>query len=243
MTDPVTPSVVQALTAVMTDVQSISKDSRNTQQNFNFRGIDAVVNAVGPVLRKHGVVVVPVDADYTEERYATKTGTQMRGVTATIRFRFYGPAGDYIDAAALGEAADAGDKAVPKAHSVAYRTLLLQALCIPTDEPDPDAEAHERGEAAVAAPPAPVKWPEWTAAMVELGVTDSEKWLQDATEHLHGTRSLKDLSSEQRTEMIRLAFEAVDLLRAAAVVDEKTLTGVFASVFARPEEADDLPPF
>jgi len=39
---------------------------------------------------------------------------------------------------------------VSKAHSVAYRTLLLQALCIPTDEPDPDAASHER------AAPAPV---------------------------------------------------------------------------------------
>jgi hypothetical protein len=39
----------------------------------------------------------------------------------------------------MGEAADAGDKATSKAHSVAYRTCLLQALSIPTHEPDPDA--------------------------------------------------------------------------------------------------------
>lgn len=144
------PTVVEALSAVMEDVQAVGKTGRNTQQNYNFRGVDAVVNAVGPVLRKHGVVVVPVAAEVVEERYTTKTGTAMKGVTATITFRFYGPAGDWIDAQVCGESSDSGDKAVPKAHSVAYRTMLLQALCIPTDDPDPDADSHERGTQFVA---------------------------------------------------------------------------------------------
>jgi hypothetical protein len=146
MTDTAAPlTVVQALSDVMDDVQSVSKTQRNQTQNYNFRGIDAVVNAVGPALRKHGVIVVPVNAEWSDERYATSKGSQMRGVTITVTFRFYGPAGDFIDAQACGESADSGDKAVPKAHSVAFRTLLLQALCIPTDEPDPDALSHERG--------------------------------------------------------------------------------------------------
>ena len=38
-----------ALSAVMDDVQAVKKGDRNTQQNYNFRGIDAVINAVGPV--------------------------------------------------------------------------------------------------------------------------------------------------------------------------------------------------
>lgn len=138
------PTVVEALSAVMEDVQKVGKDSRNTQQNFNFRGIDAVVNAVGPALRKHGVVVVPTGTSWESERYQTKSGAQMRGITLTVTFRFYGPAGDHIEACASGESSDSGDKAMPKAHSVAYRTLLLQALCIPTDEPDPDSQSHER---------------------------------------------------------------------------------------------------
>jgi hypothetical protein len=145
------PTVIEALSAVMGDVQAVGKTGRNTQQNYNFRGVDAVVNAVGPALRTHGVVVVPVAAAYEVEHYETRNGARMRGVTATVTFRFYGPAGDSIDAQVCGESSDAGDKATPKAHSVAYRTMLLQALCIPTDEPDPDEESHER--AAEAAKP------------------------------------------------------------------------------------------
>ena len=182
------PTVVEALSRVMRDVQSISKDSRNTQQNFNFRGVDAVVNAVGPVLREHGVVVVPVEANFEDERYNTKSGTAMRGVTVTIRFRFYGPKGDYIDACAMGEASDAGDKSIPKAHSVAYRTLLLQALCIPTDEPDPDAETHQRErveERRVGGPTpnVPRSWAELLARMTTLlGAEEAQEWLRQAKE-------------------------------------------------------------
>ena len=145
-------SVIEALSAVMGDVQSVRKTDRNTAQNFNFRGIDAVVNAVGPALRKHGVVAVPVAVMPTFESYQTARGAQMRNCVLLITWRFYGPLGDHIEAQTLGEASDAGDKSVPKAHSVAYRTLLLQALCIPTDEPDPDAFAHERAAAPAAMP-------------------------------------------------------------------------------------------
>ena len=64
--------------------------------------------------------------------------------TVEVEFTFHGPDGSTIVCSALGEASDAGDKATSKAHSVAFRTALLQALCIPTDEPDPDASSHER---------------------------------------------------------------------------------------------------
>jgi hypothetical protein len=141
-------TVVQALSAVMEDVQAVKKGDRNTQQNYSFRGVDSVVNAVGPALRKHGVIVVPVGAVCESEHYTTAKGTPMKGVTLTVSFRFYGPAGDFIDACVAGEASDTGDKATPKAHSVAYRTLLLQALCIPTDEADPDSESYVRGKSS-----------------------------------------------------------------------------------------------
>ena len=55
----------EALANVMADVQSVSKSERNTHQNFSFRGIDAVLNAVGPAFRKHGVIVLPEVTDYT----------------------------------------------------------------------------------------------------------------------------------------------------------------------------------
>lgn len=146
MTDK--PTIYEALSAVMAAVQGISKKQRVTSgpAQFNFRGVDAVVNVVGPVLREHGVIVVPHSVEeIREERYETAKKAQMHGVILRITWRFYGPDGSFIEASSVGESADSGDKASPKAHSVAYRTVLLQALCIPTDEPDPDSQVHERG--------------------------------------------------------------------------------------------------
>lgn len=142
-------SVQEAVCAVMEAVQAIGKNQRVTQgpAQFNFRGVDDVVQAVGPALRKHGVVFAPVRvASVEHERYQTSNNKPMDGVTVVVEYEFTGPAGDKLPVAAAGQAADSGDKAIPKAMSVAYRTALLEALCIPTGEPDPDSQVHERAD-------------------------------------------------------------------------------------------------
>lgn len=169
------PTVHEAWLAVMQAVQAIGKKERNEAQRFNFRGIDAVVNAVGPQLREAGVYVVPSwIVDMREERYATSNDKAMHGVTLTIEWRITGPRGDDFTAVTVGEAADAGDKAVSKAHSVAYRTLFLQGLCIPTDEPDPDSEAHERSNKIADADPRAKKLQEIIDRGKELKLTPPE---------------------------------------------------------------------
>lgn len=142
-------TIQAALALVMDDVQAVSKDGRNQQQNFNFRGIDAVVNAVGPALRRHGVLVLPSVKSFSAQEYATKNGTVMRMSTVEVEFTFVGPDGSTLTCRTIGEASDAGDKGTSKAHSVAFRTALLQSLCIPTDEPDPDESSHDRAPAVV----------------------------------------------------------------------------------------------
>ena len=138
-------TVHQALTKVMGDVQAVRKDSKNQAQKFNFRGIDAVMNAVGPALRKHGVTILPEDVEVHRSNGTTANGKQTAEVVIKVTYRIYGPSGDSIHGKVTAEAMDFGDKAVAKAMSVAYRTFLLQALTIPTDEPDPDGESFERG--------------------------------------------------------------------------------------------------
>jgi hypothetical protein len=135
----------------MADVQSVAKSDRNTHQNFSFRGIDAVLNAVGPVLRRHGVVVLPEVLSHSFETVEVGQKRSLMGhVIVHVAYTFVGPEGDSLRTVVLGEAMDSGDKAVPKAMSVAFRTALLQALALPTDEPDPDASTYERSAAPVA---------------------------------------------------------------------------------------------
>lgn len=142
------PSVFEAWNAVMKAVQSIGKDSINKDQGFRFRGIDAVVDKVGPLLREHGVIVVPGALEHEPERYVTKKGASMLGETVKMAYTVYGPNGDSFPGAAYGSAADAGDKAMAKAESVALRVFLLQALMIPTGDVDPDTYTHERADEA-----------------------------------------------------------------------------------------------
>ena len=148
-----TGSIHARLNAVMKEVTAVGKNEKNQQQNFKFRGIDAVVNAVGPALRQHGVIVTPTVLDY---QYGTvevgQKRTPMAHVRVTVRYDFFGMDGDSISATSIGEAMDSGDKATAKAMSVAFRIALLQSLTLPTDEPDPDHDTYERSPKVVVDP-------------------------------------------------------------------------------------------
>ena len=129
---------------VMVDLGAIGKDRKNSQQGYNFRGIDDVYNAVHEVLGKHGVFTVPkVLADRTEER-TTGKGTALIYRVLKIRYRFFADDGSFVDAVVIGEGMDSGDKATNKAMSVAHKYALLQVFAIPTEEPkDPEIDSHD----------------------------------------------------------------------------------------------------
>lgn len=148
MTEITKEPIQVLLNKVMREVQPVAKTDRNVAQNFNFRGIDAVVNAVSPALKKHGVIVTPnvVQYDYSTVEVGIKR-TQMGHVRLTVEYNFIGPAGDSLTTCVVSEAMDSGDKATAKAMSVAFRIALLQALALPTDEPDPDHDTYERSAA------------------------------------------------------------------------------------------------
>jgi hypothetical protein len=103
------------------------------------------LNAVGPVLSKHGVVVDPELRDLERRDVITSKEKSTREVTVTVAYTFHGPDGDQLVCVVPGEAQDSGDKAVSKAMSVAFRTALIQTLSIPTEDRDPDAASYERG--------------------------------------------------------------------------------------------------
>ena len=138
--------IIKKLSDVMGDVGAVGKDQRNQAQGFNFRGIDAVTNAVSPALRKHGVIVFP---ELNSIEYATievgKERKPQANVRVQVTYTFIAASdGSKVHATVAAEAMDSGDKATAKAMSVAFRIALLQTLCLPTDEPDPDHDTYER---------------------------------------------------------------------------------------------------
>lgn len=136
--------VFQAINAIQRDLAAtgISKDRRNQQQGYNFRGIDDVFNALSPLLARHGLCILPrVTEREVAERQNAK-GTALFYVTVGVEFDFVSAEdGSKHTIKTYGEAMDSGDKATNKAMSAAYKYAALQAFAIPT-EADNDADAH-----------------------------------------------------------------------------------------------------
>lgn len=140
-----TKTAQEVILAVMQEVNAVAKKERNASQGFSFRGIDAVVNAVGPAFRRAGGFIIPRVLKTEQSILPTKTGGSMNVIRLEVEFQIHGSAGDPIIGVVAAESFDSGDKATAKAMSVALRTFLLQALLLPTDEPDADSQSYEIG--------------------------------------------------------------------------------------------------
>ncbi|MGH3379520.1 MAG: ERF family protein [Actinoallomurus sp.] len=144
-----------AWSRVMGDIVKISKGDKynGAGVKYDFRGVDRTVNAFAPVLRKHGVLVLPVKVEASYRDTKTSKGNPMQECTVTVSWMIVGPAGDTLPQLlqSAGEALDSMDKSAAKAQSVALRVLLLTAGMVPTGDPDPDSMQVERGEAPIRA--------------------------------------------------------------------------------------------
>lgn len=136
--------IYAAISAAMADISAIGKDKYNKQQDFKFRGIDDVMNALKPILTKNKIFTVPQVLEQTREIKVTAKGGELRYSLLKIAFRFYATDGSFVEAVTLGEGMDSGDKASNKAMAIAYKYALFQVFCIPTEEmTDPDGESYE----------------------------------------------------------------------------------------------------
>lgn len=122
----------------------ISKDSRNKQQNYQYRGIDALMNTLAPILAKHGVVILTnvTDSEYVERR--TANGGLMYHHKVKVEFTIASEHGTVGPFSSHGECLDTSDKGTNKAIGAAYKYWLFTSLCVPTDaHSDADAEQPE----------------------------------------------------------------------------------------------------
>lgn len=156
-----TTNMIQtALVGVMHDISTtgIGKTQRNVQQGYTFRGIEAAMNELSPLLVKHRISVTARYSDLSvTERFKgdPKDGKAMRFCTIKGAFTFAAEDGSSVTAECFGEAMDSGDKAVVKAQSVAFRTALFQQFVVPTMAMDPESYIEAEDDAQGLAGPAP----------------------------------------------------------------------------------------
>ena len=136
--------VYQAINAVQRALceDGISKSRKNSQQGYNFRGIDDIYNAVSPLLGEHGLCILPRVLSRECVERQTKSGGALFYVACDVEFDFVcAEDGSKHTVKTYGEAMDSADKATNKAMSAAYKYAVMQAFAIPT-EGDNDADAH-----------------------------------------------------------------------------------------------------
>lgn len=139
-------SIHDALLAARREVGAIGKSEKNDFHGFMFRGIESVLNRVGPVLLAHGVNVYPEIRQLESRDITTSKGKKEREVTVWVAYHYVGPEGDEYVSVVPGEASNGGSSAVSQAMSVALRISHLQALQIPTAMTDPEAGSLQRAE-------------------------------------------------------------------------------------------------
>lgn len=127
--------IYQAINEVMEACGAVGKDMVNhQQQGYKYRGIDAVMNALNPALKKAKVFASPEVLELTrEERHTAKGGLLIYSI-AKVKYTFYAADGSSVSAIVIGEGMDSGDKSMNKAMSAAYKYALFQVFCISTEE-------------------------------------------------------------------------------------------------------------
>lgn len=146
-TPPECPEVYRAILRVASDIgqTGISKDRANQQQGFKFRGIDDMLNALSPLLVKHGLVIIPTVEERTVAERESRNGGVLIYTTVRVRFTVVSALdGSRHEGVTMGEAMDSADKSTNKAMSAAYKYFVILTFCIPTEgDNDADATTHD----------------------------------------------------------------------------------------------------
>ena len=162
-------TVLKALCAVQADLAQagIAKGDTNDFDNYKFRGIDAVLNTLAPILSKHGVIIIPSVTSSEIRQVMSSQGKPQQHAKVTVEYTLYDAEGDSITHSFVGEGMDRGDKAINKACTAAYKYFLFEAFCIPVEgTPDADNESPEVGDVE-------------TPQMIEAGVQLNDCLEQD----------------------------------------------------------------
>jgi len=166
---------------LMRDIGSVGKNRKNNHQNYNFRGIDDVLNFVGPAVAKAGLRVEVDMSEYLSDRVEWEDGGRRKfrmHVSLKLTARFTAPDGSQHVCAAYGEGQDtSGDKATNKAMSAAFKYAFFLGLVIPVegvlDESDNDKKQEDAPAKAKAKPAAKKAAPDANSMKVK---TDPSKW-------------------------------------------------------------------
>ena len=137
-------TVHQCVNKVMSSLakKGIGKDQKNKFDNYNFRGIDDVYNALAIELSAAGLNIYPNVKELRESEKQSDKGKALFYKTVTVEYTLVSKYdGSNITVSTYGEAMDRGDKAVNKAMSAAYKNMAFEVFCIPVEGQDSESDS------------------------------------------------------------------------------------------------------
>ncbi len=145
--------IFDAIIGVMKDVGAVGKDQKNTKQNYKYRGIDDVMNALHPALVKNKIFILPNVLDVKREERKGANGNNLIYTLVEVDYAFVsGEDSSSQTVHIFGEAMDSGDKSLNKALSAAYKYACFQLFSIPTEEmKDSEEDSYMIGDGPITA--------------------------------------------------------------------------------------------
>ena len=239
-------TIYERIIAILEELPAIGKSQRNPEQNFMYRGHDDVLNALNPLLAKHGVFVVPEVVNRVTSQRTTRSGTTMFEVNLGVAYKFYGLKGDYVEASVWGEGTDMGDKSTNKAMTMAFKNVLAQVFAISTQElSDADGQSPEESHGDTvdrmtilpegfrgAGDELPARLHEFSEALdpsVDWGATFRDVVLS------HYGRQYAELTRQEQNESLARYANALDQHDPDTIVTTDALIESFAAAFPNAE--------
>ena len=143
--DPPIRTHLEGIARVQRDLPAVGKDSQTAAQGrYSYRSIDGLINALHPLLARHGVVIAPI----AQEWLTDDLSRMLVRVTYEISCGFVedpATAGDPVRIQGLGVGAGNDDKNPGKALSYAYKSAISQLFSVPTEDPAMDPDSRDPG--------------------------------------------------------------------------------------------------
>lgn len=143
------PKIYAAMSNIQKELakQGISKDRKNTMQNYSFRSIDDIYKHISPLMAEHGVIMQHSVISQEQSSFTNAKQTLMFHTIVTVEYTYISVSdGSSMQTRCIGEAMDSSDKSTNKAISAAFKYNALNTFCIPVEGmEDADAETPEVG--------------------------------------------------------------------------------------------------
>lgn len=136
-------TITEKLLEIFKQVQNVSKDSRNTFQNYDYVSANKLMETFHPLFADAGLILRPSVTNVVHSSYKNAKGEEVLTCALTMRYEIIDTiSGETSDYFIPSFGIDKGDKAIFKAMTGALKYFFLQTFMLSTED-DPEADGEK----------------------------------------------------------------------------------------------------